>query len=107
MLRWLARKLAGRLTSADLLGRLRREDFLEAMKSENVKTADLLAELAARLDFTGFVAWRHKTDGHDDDWQWFASGMSQQEIMYQLEHAAERIITAVEQERKHGEVDAS
>ncbi len=51
--------------------------------------------LAAHPDFRGFLAWRRTSAEGDEDWGWLASQMDREDVLFQLERAAEQVISSV------------
>src|SRR5690349_14815610 len=88
---------------SDVVAQLSGETLVAQISDEQ-----LAAEVAARFSpdqivdgleahpaFRGFVAWRRKEEGGDEEWGWVASRMEREDVIFQLERAAEQVLASM------------
>lgn len=56
--------------------------------------------LLAKPDAKFFVAWLVESDRQEEAWSWASAGMSRDEVLTQLERAAEAAVVAVPEEKR-------
>ena len=64
------------------------------------RIGEMIDAIAEHPDFRGFLAWRRTSAEGDEDWGWLAVNMDKDDVLFQLERAAEQVIASVPGKRE-------